>query len=185
MGFNRLVEPPTAEPDADWVAGLPEGSRYEFDRPIPGKGWHLRENDGQQSFAWTGLEAESWLDFRPVGTGDHILRVEIVHMLKPDAAREILLLVNGTPVKTRLEADDGLVLLEASVPGHILSAFTDRVRVTLQGPAGIRPCDINPVSTDKRRLGVGVRRVSLTPARSWFALIPDLFRSKVAKRLWT
>jgi polysaccharide pyruvyl transferase WcaK-like protein len=171
VGINRLVEPPAVEPDADWVAGLPVGSRYEFDRCIPGKGWHLRENDGRQSFAWTGLEAESWLDFRPVGTGDHVLRVEIVHMLKPDAAKKILLLVNGKPMKTRLKAADGLVLLEAHVPGQILSAFTDRVRVTLRGPAGIRPCDINPISTDKRKLGVAVRRVSLTPARSWFTLI--------------
>ena len=164
MGFNRYVEPPTDEPDAEWVASLPPGHEYVFDRPIPGMGWHLRETDGQRHFAWTGLEPQAWIDFRSVGPGDHVLRLEVIHMLTEQTVSAVRVLVNGHPVSLSHGKADGAVILEARVPGNVLRVRSDRVRVTLQGPQGLRPCDLNPASADKRLLGLGVRLISLTPA---------------------
>ena len=172
MGFNQYVAPPTDEPDAEWVASLPPGHEYVFDRPIPGMGWHVREVDGQQRFAWTGLEPEAWIDFRPVGPGDHVLRLEAIHMLSEKSVGAVRLLVNGQPVSLSRGQSDGAVVLEALVPDSVLRVRGDRVRVLLQGPKGLRPCDLNPASTDKRLLGLGVRLISLTPAGDWLTKAP-------------
>ena len=164
MGFNRCVTPPAAEPDTKWLASLPEGHDFTFDRPIPGMGWHLRETDGPHHFAWTGLEPDAWIDFRPVGAGDHVLRCEIIHMLAPQAVNAVHARVNGHLLTLRQQRVDNMVILEAYVPGHVLRICSDRVRVSLRVPELLRPCDINPASGDKRTLGLGIRRIALTPA---------------------
>jgi hypothetical protein len=163
MGFNRYVEAPTGEPDAHWVEALPPGHDYTFDRPIPGRGWHVREKEGEHHFAWTGLEPEAWIDFRIVGAGDHVLRLEVVHMLAQNAARELQLSVNGQPLALSQHPVEGALLLEARIPEAVLRTRSDRVRIALQSPSLLRPCDLNPESTDKRKLGLGIRRISLLP----------------------
>jgi hypothetical protein len=127
-------------------------------------GWHLRETDGRHHFAWTGLGPDAWIDLRPVGPGDHVLRCEVIHMLAPQAVDAVRVRVNGHPVTLDRRHADDAVILEARVPDHILQTRGDRVRVSLQGPELLRPCDLNPASADKRTLGLGVRRISLTPA---------------------
>jgi polysaccharide pyruvyl transferase WcaK-like protein len=163
MGFNHYVQPPAGEPDSAWVASLPGEHQYSFDRPIPGKGWHLLENDGQHRFAWTGLEPEAWLDFRPVGPGEHVLRCEVLHRLSEEAVNKARVLVNGEPVTILRTDTEGIVTLEARVSESVLRARPQAVRITLIGPC-MRPCDVNPASKDKRRLGLGVRRISLAPS---------------------
>lgn len=164
MGFNRYVEAPTSEPDAHWVDSLPPGHDYAFDRPIPGRGWHVREKDGEHHFAWTGLEPEAWIDFRTVGAGDHVLRLEVAHMLAHDTVSEIQLSVNGQPLALSRQPGEGALLLETRVPEAVLRNRSDRVRVALHSPSLLRPCDLNPASTDKRKLGLGIRRITITPA---------------------
>jgi hypothetical protein len=59
MGFNRYVDPPPSEPDAEWLASLPTGHRFEFDRPVPGIGWHFLENRWSWSLCldWPGARS--------------------------------------------------------------------------------------------------------------------------------
>jgi polysaccharide pyruvyl transferase WcaK-like protein len=166
MGFNRYVDPPPSEPDAEWLASLPPGHRFEFDRPIPGMGWHLLENDGRNRFAWTGLEPVAWIDFRPVGPGDHVLRCEVVHMISQKAVDDVRLCVNGVAVAIEPTGSDDAVVLEARVPERVLQVRPDRIRVQFEGSELLRPCDLNPASSDKRMLGLGVRLISLAAAAS-------------------
>jgi hypothetical protein len=163
MGFNQYVAPPDSEPDAHWLDALPPGHDYLFDRPIPGRGWHLREPQGEHHFAWTGLEPEAWIDFRPVGDGDHALQLEVIHMLARKAASDLQLRVNGQSLRLSLRQTKDALVLETRVPHAVLRSRNDRVRVVLQSPSLLRPCDLNPASTDKRQLGLGIRRISLTP----------------------
>lgn len=163
MGFNRYVTRPTGEPDADWLASLPRGHTFAFDRPIPGMGWHLRETDGQQHFAWTGLEPEAWIELRPVERGDHVLRCDVVHMLSPLALETLRVYVNGQLVILTQRRMQRTVILEARIPEGVLQARPDRVRIVLAGQGFLRPCDVNPSSPDKRALGLGVSCIALTP----------------------
>lgn len=163
MGFNRYIQTPRDEPDFHWLDSLPPGHDYLFDRPIPGRGWHVRETEGQYHFAWTGLEAEAWIDFRPVAAGDHLLRLEVIHMLTMAAVSELQLLVNGQAMATTHEEVGDTLVVEARVPEAVLQSRTDRVRVALRGSPLLRPCDLNPESTDKRSLGLGMRRIALIP----------------------
>jgi hypothetical protein len=163
LEFNRYVAPPADEPDAQWLASLPTGHEFAFDRPIPGMGWHLPEADGKHHFAWTGLDANSWIDFRPVAGGDCRLRLEIAHMLTPAAVDAMQVFVNNKPIALGKHYAEGVVLLEGTVPQQVFELRRDRVRVSLQSTQLLRPCDLNSASNDKRTLGLGIRRVTLAP----------------------
>jgi len=166
MGFNRYADRPTDEPDAEWLASLPPGHTFMFDRPIPGMGWHVRETDGSNRFAWTGLEPTAWIDFRPTGPGDHFLRCEVVHMLSQKAIDEARICVNGALVTVERSQSGDMVVLVARVPERVLKARNDRVRISLEGSELLRPCDLDPTSTDKGTLGLGVRHISLAAETS-------------------
>lgn len=163
MGFNKYIDKPTDEPDMDWLTSLPYGHDFIFDRPIPGMGWHLREKENNQNFAWTGMEPKAWIDFRAVNNRDYILCFEVIYQLSINAADDASASVNNQYVSLKKKNVDGIVILEALVPKHIFSSRKDRVRVALEVKNLIRPCDINSESLDKRTLGLAVRRISLTP----------------------
>lgn len=173
MGFNQYVDPPADEPDAEWVASLSPGHTFAFDRSIPGKGWHLRETDGSNRFAWTGLEPAAWIDFRPTGPGDHFLRCEVVHMLSQKAVDDVRICVNGAALTVERSHSGDAVVLVARVPERVLRIRNDRVRISLEGSELLRPCDLNSASPDKRTLGLGIRHISLAAAED----IPEVFRS--------
>ena len=172
LGFNRYVNPPNCEPDDEWLASLPDGHDFNFDRSIPGMGWHLRETDGPRQFAWTGLEPQSWIDFRPLDGGDYLLRCEVLHTIAQQALDTVRIRVNGHLVNLSRQYIDKVVVLEASVPNNILQSCSDRVRVSLEVPELLRPCDLNPASEDKRSLGLGVGRIALIRAETCPANLP-------------
>ena len=72
--------------------------------------------------------------------------------------------VNGQLVEAQRQHTDGRVVLEAWVPSRVLQTRRDRLRISLQVPELLRPCDLNPASVDKRKLGLGIGRISLQPA---------------------
>jgi hypothetical protein len=163
MGFNNYVDKPTNEPDTGWLESLSYGHDFIFDRAIPGMGWHLRENDGTNNFAWSGLEPNAWIDFLPVASGDYLVRIEIIHILNSHVINDVNVIVNGHLLEIDKQHIDNMIILEAHVSSNILESRNDRVRISLIVPELIRPCDINSASLDKRTLGLGVSRISLTP----------------------
>ena len=79
------------------------------------------------------------------------------------AVSELQMQVNGQAIAVRQEQVGDTLVLEARVPDAVLRSRADRVRVVLQGSPLVRPCDLNPESTDKRSLGLGIRRIALLP----------------------
>jgi hypothetical protein len=57
-------------------------------------------------------------------------------------------------------------VLAARVPGSILAAKTDRLQLSIQTGARLRPCDLNPASPDSRLLGICVRQIDLSTRES-------------------
>jgi polysaccharide pyruvyl transferase WcaK-like protein len=164
MGFNRYAERPSDEPDAEWLAALPPEHDFRFDRPIPGMGWHVRETDNQLHFAWTGLEPEAWIDFRPLHLGDHVLRCEVIHILAEQAFESAQISVNGKNLQLERRRAGATLILQARVPTAYFNLRNDRIRVSLTVQKRLRPCDLDPASPDKRQLGLGVSRISLSRA---------------------
>ena len=72
--------------------------------------------------------------------------------------------MNGVDIPLRALDIDGAVLLQARIPAQVLALRPDRVRIGLGTKHPARPCDLNPSSPDKRSLGLGIRRITLTPA---------------------
>ena len=162
MGFNQFVDKPTDEPDIEWLRSLPAEHHFAFDKAIPGMGWHVRESAGDVNFAWTGLEPKSWIDFRPLKTGNYSLCIVIIHVLTPDTINHINVYINDVPVKLTKQKVNNTFLVLAKITDDILLKRPDRIRVTLESSSLNRPCDINEKSMDKRTLGVAVSSILIT-----------------------
>lgn len=167
MGFNHYTSPPNDEPDILFVGSLPQEHEFNFDRPIPGMGWHLCEIDDSQNFAWTGLEAESTINFRPITDTncDYLIRLEIPHILTKESLDSTMVSVNGRLVSYEQSYTDGIFVLESVASAGLLQLFQDLIRISICVKKLLRPCDIHSENSDVRTLGVAVRHISITPIK--------------------
>lgn len=147
-------------------SGFPRLEDFTFDQPILGAGWHSREFDGSNWFCWTGGERTSWLEFRPPEHADsnHELRCEFFQPPPSRIAESVQLKINGKPVRHRLIHDNGKMLLSAGIPMATMGRDRSKTRVEFVVGEHWRPCDVNPSSTDTRRLGIALQRISLNRA---------------------
>jgi len=160
MGFNKLIAPPTTDPDP---LHLPDVCDYSLSEPLFGSGFHVPERDGSLAFRWTGPEKESWIDFRPPAQTDSVLTCRILYAIQPEVLTSLKLKVNDEPVDLSWQSVERCVEVTAKVDDRILAANTDRLRISLSVDNVMRPCDLAPENPDTRSLGLALAGISLRP----------------------
>ena len=151
------------EPTLDWDPP-PSARDFSFDQAVHGCGWQPREAVGGRWICWIGAERQAWIDLTVEAEGDHRLRCEVAHVLKPAILRGVRLRLDGTPVELTAHLDEGTVELRARVPGTLIGRSPRTVRLLFSLDETARPVDINPASADRRQLGVAFGRIRLQPA---------------------
>lgn len=160
-----------------WSAGQPSAeaavvepradaeSTFDFDRRIPGTGWHGSERFGDSWISWTGPGTVSTIDLALPTSDDVMLRVTVTHALDPDALHLTQLLVNDVALAVAVRPEATVHHLEAALPLAVLQRRDDVARITIRTPFVLRPCDVDPTNADSRQLGIAVTSVALVPAR--------------------
>jgi hypothetical protein len=159
-GSDRSAEIPDAAPTSDLT----------FDDPIPGGGWLIREQQGGWGwltqkgasdgpwFCWIGSTATAWVDL--AARDAKSLVVEIAHVLDQSMLETLRLTLDGKVVRHKLTQSGGAVIASARIPRRLRrSAGSRRVQLTVD--RAMRPCDVDPASTDNRELAIAVRRIAL------------------------
>ena len=156
-----------------------EGTRLDFARPLPGRGWHRRERVASDDsvFRWTGPGTESLVDLpRPAspgadgtadGTADGpaVLRLAVLNALADDVLDSLRVEADGRPVPLTLVGRAGptVRLLQGPLPAPADDAGST-VRVVLRVARTVSPRSLDPASPDERALGVAVHWIELRAA---------------------
>ena len=149
----------TGDPTAE-IADARAVSDLRFSEPIRGSGWLGRERiEDQPHFCWMGGAATARVDLADDPAARSVV-VEIAHVLDPAILETLRITVNGMTAPHRLtESNSGVI---ASAPlSRGLHGRNAAVTVNLAVAHTIRPCDVNPGTSDNRELGIGVQRVAL------------------------
>jgi len=145
-------------------AETPAPARVDLGAPLPGLEWHAAEQDERGAFRWTAAR-EAALEV-PWGTaaGEPArLRLGLAHLLDAADLGRLEVRVDAFAVALERTTDAaGNVVLSAELP----AAGDHRrrlARVVVHSPALRRPCDLDPASSDRRRLGVALRWAEIVP----------------------
>lgn len=164
LNFNKLTSPPLCDPDEKkgWSA-LPDASDYTFDQPVYGDGWHLPEKDGDAWFRWTGPQTDAWLELDTRTRKNSVLRLQILHAIKPDLLESLDVRVNDQSIPLEWRSAKRGVELKGRVSGELLKRNKEKVKVSFHVNKVYRPCDINADSQDTREVGLAFTSISLQP----------------------
>ncbi|MFO0878692.1 MAG: sulfotransferase family 2 domain-containing protein [Gemmataceae bacterium] len=144
------------------TAGLPLVEQYclNFEKPIPGYGWHRREHLGGVSFCHS--DSRAWLSCPPVAGSRLKVEIETISLLPPEHQSPLELRINGTPVQvTPVERELGRCYLGEL---DLQQPSTEPIRLDFHIPRAVRPCDVIPGSEDKRLLGLAFKEVRVRAA---------------------
>jgi hypothetical protein len=148
------------------IADAPIASDVSFDGAIAGGGWLGRERVGEGSwFGWIGAGRRAWVDLRATEEADLVV-VEIAHAIEASVLNGLRLSVNGRRLSHDVRCVDGHIAVSSRVPPQVLAIGGGIARVDVAVERTVRPCDLDPRSSDQRELSVAVRRVALLPASS-------------------
>jgi hypothetical protein len=144
--------PDNPAPDMAWLA---DGEQFTPDRPVVGYGWHERELQQDKWLCWNSSSAAT-LDLRLSKAGFSTFQCLLSHVISQAALDQLQISLNAVPLFLQRRAAEGGVLLEGAVPRTGPGALQHSVRITFNCPVMLRPCDIDPNSTDSRSLGVAI-----------------------------
>lgn len=136
---------------------------FTFDRAIPGNGWYGAEQLAGRWFCWTGPSHDAWLRLAGVPRPGTLLRLQVMHALKPEVLSRTQLLIDDTPLVVRVQAEAGGHVLEAELPENLTAAPQGTARLVIRVPELYRPCDLDPTNPDRRLLGLAITSISLVP----------------------
>jgi hypothetical protein len=139
----------------------PDGTRFTMDQGIHGVGWFQRNEVNGTWFCWMGEEA--YLDLACPG-GDRVLKFEVAHAIKPEVLDGLRVSANGMPLKVARTGTGMPAEFTAPLPLSVSRNDDRRVRLHFRAGQTFRPCDLNPASTNRRPVSVGVSRVEIVPA---------------------
>lgn len=155
----------TARPPAS--GGLPAAAEFTFDQPIHGRGWHGRERFDERWICWTGVERVATLNLRLETDGPHFFEGTLASYLEQDVLEGLEIELNGVPLDLERRVTTEGVRLAGTI-ASIRREGRERsrpgvVQLCFRVPRLLRPCDVDPASSDDRRLGVAVSGIRLTP----------------------
>lgn len=137
---------------------------FTFDRAIPGNGWYGAERIANRWCSWTGPGCDAWINLKSAAHQDAVLRVNILHALKPEVLQRTQLLINDTPLTARVGPDTTGHVIKASLPKSLMAINSGEARIMIRVPEVLRPCDLDPTNADSRQLGLLVAGITLVPA---------------------
>jgi len=149
--------------DREPVPGPLHSGRVNFDRAVPGSGWHLCEEfEPGRWFCWSGPETESLLRVRLGKTKNRMVRVRILTALVDPASVKIQ--INDQPVELEVLPEEPGWILQGPVPQGTVSGKRESV-IRLSTERTVVPREVDPDSTDLRPLGVAVAWIELERVR--------------------
>ncbi len=139
--------------------------RVDFDRAVPGLGWHLTETVSVHGpVCWTGPETRSTLDVAVARDRDLRIRFRVLLALAPDVLENLALTVNGQPVLLAGSRDEaGATVFEGRIPRAVLESRSDLTRLEFLVNRTLVPNLVDPTNPDVRELGIAVNWVELEP----------------------
>ncbi len=137
---------------------------YTLENINPTLEWYdLERLPNGDTFRWTGPRAESTLDI-PVNT-QHALHMEIKIPNYMVALDDLQILINQHPITNQLTQKESYFLITSVITQNIANAeVPNNLRITFKTPGGIAPIELDPMKSDRRRLGIAVQSIQLTPA---------------------
>ncbi|MFM7149029.1 MAG: hypothetical protein ACKO23_04225, partial [Gemmataceae bacterium] len=133
--------------------------RFTFDRPIPGHGWWTREQNDSGSFCW--CEPDAWLTLPAPAKQDLVVEIEALPILPMKFTSNLELKIDGQTVPVQRQEGSKGLRFTAKV---FRQENSGPIRLDLHVPDPIRPCDIEPSSSDNRLLSLAVKEVRLRAA---------------------
>ena len=136
-------------------------SSFTSSQALPGEGWYAAENDGTRWFNWTGPGSESWIELGTPEGSEFVLRIGVLHTLKPEMLFELEIFVNDVQLTPEVSRDSAGHTICAPVAAHLLRPAGMGNTITLRVPHLSRPCDCDPMNDDSRTLGIAVYEIGL------------------------
>lgn len=146
------------------AAGRFAALRLDMDTPLPGIGWHQFEA-GTEGHRWTGPETTSSLSLPLVINQSLRIRFKVIGTLLSDNIDGLSLSVNKViiPLQRQSVIDPNGWVFEGIIPQKALTQSAPVARLIFTVPKTAIPNEINPESPDKRKLGVAVDWLEITP----------------------
>lgn len=132
-----------------------DGEIFAPDQPIYGYGWNEREQHQGKWLCWNSAPAAT-LNLCASKSGASRFRCLLSHVISAAALDNLGIAVNSVPLILRKREDEGGILLESDIPAVAWTTNPRLARLTFNCPVMQRPCDIDPNSTDTRKLGVAI-----------------------------
>jgi hypothetical protein len=133
--------------------------RLTFDQPIPGHGWHPREESLGRHYCFS--EPGAWLECPAPKSESLVVEIDTLPFLPAEVAGAFSLRVNGEPVELHAESQGREVRYRGRVrEGR--AGGTVRLDFHLENP--VRPREVIPGSEDDRLMGPAVCEVRLRAA---------------------
>jgi hypothetical protein len=86
----------------------------------------------------------------------------VPHAIAADAITGLRIRVNDQPVEVGVEHTADGAVVNGTLPGAVIAARDDCLRLAIVPGARHRPRDLDPTSPDCRMLGIAVREIDIT-----------------------
>jgi Sulfotransferase family len=140
--------------------------QFNFRLVPPGAGWYVGELHPIHGYIrWSGPSKESSLRFNLKCGVDYNVRVRIVNTVTADILESISMRVNEVPltlVRSSVEDPDHYIF-EGIIPRSAVERNNGSTQIDFIVDRTVRPMDIDPLSTDKRALGICYNLLEITP----------------------
>lgn len=162
---NRIAKGVEPRFPADQLRSLDAAEAFGLDHEATEYEWNALERDPHfGSFRWTGSARQSTIEL-PIRL-DRLLamRIHVPWVIAGQSIDDIAVRAQGAAVDVVVERGepDGWILSGVIDPARHAS-YMPYVQITLSGITAARPADIG-INPDRRRLGIAVSRVELSPA---------------------
>ena len=146
--FSAAFGPPVPE----WT--------LKMNQAIPTVGWYPYEPE--PDCRWTGPETCSVIDLR-LQPQNYRLEIDILTSMGHDILNGFTVTLNGAPVAVELgHRATGDMFYYGVIPGEAVAADALITRLALHTPRTVSPLELGTFE-DARKLGVAVRKISITP----------------------
>ena len=162
--FNRIAKGVEHRFADDALKTLTRPERFGIDHEPPGvEWWELEHHPEYGAFRWTGAAERSTIELPVRADRRFTARIRVLAAMPEQSVHKLSLEAQGAPISTRISREeDGTWLVSGDYDPCAHTPSVPYVQLVIRAPAS-RPTD-HGLNEDRRRLGVAVSSVELSPA---------------------